>query len=117
MKSSTDPHTSVLRKSLTLDRSLPSPEAKTRTRRSLDEINDLISSDVAIVSCPVVVVNEFSTHYPKIDVDKLFSDHREVRLALTIEDNLIIKDLPTQPHEVVKRVMENKISSFNSILM
>jgi Uma2 family endonuclease len=118
MSSTIDIHTPLTFKSSGPASFTPSAEAKKNSPTSLKEIDALIADNIetAEVSCPVILVEHFSRHYSFIDLDKLFSDHREVRLAITNDDKLIIKDMPTPLHELVNRFFQNEFASLNKDL-
>jgi hypothetical protein len=111
-------HTPIPSKKSISDSSISSSETKKSSPSSSDDINTLIDEHIeeAKVSCPVVLIKNFSDKYPTIDADTLFSEHSQVRLAITSEDTLIIKDMPSPPHEVANRFFERKFGRINSIL-
>jgi hypothetical protein len=93
MSSLADKHTPLPLKRSISDSLTPSAEAKKSSPGSFDDIDELIADHIeqAEESCPVALVENFSVKYPNFNIDKLFSDHREVRLAITCEDTLILK--------------------------
>jgi hypothetical protein len=115
MSSTTDPHTPLPLKRSISDSFTPSSEAKKSSPSSLKEIDGLIAAHIetAKVSCPVELLEHFSHNYSLVDLDNIFNDHREVRLAITSEDTLIIKDMPTPPHEVANRFFQNEFCRYN----